>query len=76
MCCGANPSDGVKMHVDHIKPRSKFPELALVLDNLQILCEDCNLGKSNKDETDWRGSLDQDNDIFLQALDRIFKVKQ
>jgi 5-methylcytosine-specific restriction endonuclease McrA len=26
----------------------------LRLDNLQVLCEPCNLGKSNRDETDWR----------------------
>ena len=43
-----------QIHVDHIKPRSKYPELALDIKNLQILCKDCNLGKSNKDETDWR----------------------
>lgn len=55
MCCGATPSDGKKMHVDHIKPRSKFPELALDFYNLQVLCEDCNLGKSAKDQTDFRG---------------------
>lgn len=55
MCCGQNyKDDGVKMHVDHIKPRSKYPHLALVFDNLQVLCEECNLGKSNVDETDWR----------------------
>ena len=45
--CGARASDGVQIHVDHIKPRSKFPELALDLDNIQILCADCNIGKSN-----------------------------
>lgn len=53
-CCGATRRDGVKLHVDHIKPRSKFPELELSLDNLQVLCEPCNMGKSNKDATDWR----------------------
>lgn len=42
------------LHVDHIKPRSKFPELELDPYNLQVLCESCNLGKSNKDDTDWR----------------------
>lgn len=57
VCCGATPEDGMKMHVDHIKPRSKYPELELELSNLQILCEDCNLGKSNKDETDWRAKM-------------------
>src|SRR5262249_39926358 len=39
---------------DHIKPRSKFPELELELGNLQVLCADCNLGKRAWDQTDWR----------------------
>lgn len=46
----------LELHVDHIKPISKFPDLALKIDNLQILCRDCNLGKSNKDCVDWRPS--------------------
>lgn len=54
MCCGASKDDGVRIHVDHIKPRSKFPKLALVEDNLQVLCDVCNQGKSNIDMTDWR----------------------
>ena len=53
-CCGARPVAGHPLHVDHIKPRSRFPELALVVTNLQVLCEDCNLGKGARDETDWR----------------------
>lgn len=54
-CCGATAKEsGQMMHVDHIKPRSKFPHLALDLSNLQVLCAACNLGKSNIDETDWR----------------------
>jgi 5-methylcytosine-specific restriction endonuclease McrA len=53
-CCGATREDGVKLHVDHIKPRKLFPELALDLDNLQVLCEVCNHGKGNWDMTDWR----------------------
>jgi 5-methylcytosine-specific restriction endonuclease McrA len=28
--------------VDHIKPRSKYPALALVLSNLRVLCRRCN----------------------------------
>lgn len=52
-CMACRATTGV-MHVDHIKPRSKFPHLALELSNLQILCADCNIGKSNKDSTDWR----------------------
>ena len=53
-CCGASPETGAVLHVDHIKPKSKFPELEYEISNLQILCEDCNLGKSNRDDTDWR----------------------
>jgi 5-methylcytosine-specific restriction endonuclease McrA len=55
MMCGRSPKiHKVVIHVDHIKPRSKHPELCLSFDNLQLLCEDCNLGKSNKYETDYR----------------------
>jgi len=54
-CCGATSEDS-KLHVDHVKPRSKYPSLELRLDNLQILCEDCNKGKGAWDQTDHRGS--------------------
>lgn len=55
-CCGATPADGLKMHVDHIKPRRLFPHLALDVTNLQILCAECNHGKGNWDMTDWRAT--------------------
>lgn len=45
--CGASPKDGASLHVDHIKPRSKHPELALDPANLQVLCGDCNIGKAD-----------------------------
>ena len=51
--CGAR-AGRFPLHVDHIKPRSLFPARALDPENLQVLCRDCNLGKSNKDATDWR----------------------
>lgn len=54
LCCGRSPKDGATMHVDHIKPRKQFPELAFELDNLQVLCAVCNHGKGNWDSTDWR----------------------
>lgn len=60
MCCGATPSDGVRMHVDHIKPRKTHPELALDPANLQVLCEVCNHGKGNWDSTDWRSVASPD----------------
>ena len=50
MCCGS----GERICVDHIKPRKRYPHLALDINNLQILCGDCNEGKGNWDETDFR----------------------
>lgn len=50
MLCGSTEH----IVVDHIKPRSKYPELALDFNNLQVLCNSCNMGKSNTDETDFR----------------------
>jgi 5-methylcytosine-specific restriction endonuclease McrA len=43
-----------RLNVDHIKPESRYPELALSIENTQILCWPCNRAKSNKDETDYR----------------------
>ncbi len=45
MLCRAKDTE---LHVDHIKPKSKYPHLALDPDNLQVLCRQCNLGKSDK----------------------------
>jgi hypothetical protein len=43
--CGVNPQSGAKLHVDHIIPWSLGGQT--VIENLQILCEPCNIGKSN-----------------------------
>ena len=53
-CCMAAPAPGSPLHVDHIKPRKFFPGLALEVENLQLLCPTCNLGKANWSQTDWR----------------------
>lgn len=53
-CCGTRGDPDNPLQVDHIQPRSQFPKLALTISNLQVLCRRCNLGKSNKDLTDWR----------------------
>ena len=52
MLCGASAAEAV-LHVDHIVPRSEGGTNDI--ENLQCLCEQCNLGKSNKDDTDFRG---------------------
>ena len=63
MCCGRSPwKHGIVVHVDHIKPRSKYPELELEFNNMQVLCASCNIGKSNIDNTDWRLSS---NDLAI-----------
>ena len=46
--CGRGREDGVKLHVDHIKPVSRGGKS--VMDNLQTLCEACKCGKGNKYE--------------------------
>lgn len=52
--CGARPSDGARIVVDHIKPVRTHPHLRLKLSNLQTLCDACNVGKGSRDRTDWR----------------------
>lgn len=54
MLCKTGGSKTNPIQVDHIKPRSKFPNLELVESNLQVLCKQCNHGKSNTDQTDFR----------------------
>jgi len=48
--CGVTSKDGAKLHVDHIVPVSKGGKT--VMSNLQTLCEQCNVGKSNKIDGD------------------------
>ena len=44
--CGRTQKDGVKLHIDHIIPIAKGGKTEL--NNLQTLCQDCNLGKGVK----------------------------
>ena len=64
-CCGALPSQGRPLHVDHIQPLADGGS-ALSLDNLQVLCADCNEGKGSWDSTDWRA---EKHPVLLEDLD-------
>ncbi len=44
--CGRTANDGVQLHVDHIRPVSKGGKTEY--SNLRTLCDQCNLGKSDK----------------------------
>jgi 5-methylcytosine-specific restriction endonuclease McrA len=61
-CCGATPNakQGIAINVDHIYPRRTHPHLALDMSNLQILCNVCNHGKSNRHAIDFRPSEESD----------------
>lgn len=43
--CGRRIRSARDLTVDHIMPRSKFPDLALEKSNLQVLCRRCNSAK-------------------------------
>jgi hypothetical protein len=65
MCCGSTPDDTavsgakIRLVVDHIKPLANFWQLRLVPSNLQILCDECNMGKGAWDETDHRSATEK-----------------
>lgn len=46
--------------VDHIYPRSLYPNLELEFDNMQVLCRSCNSSKTNRSTTDYRPKAQQD----------------
>jgi 5-methylcytosine-specific restriction endonuclease McrA len=60
LACGRKPP-AVVLHVDHIKPRIKYPELELAMSNLQVLCADCNVGKKHYFEDDLRPENTKNN---------------
>ena len=49
-CMNCQQSISLKgSHIDHIKPLSRHPSLAIAPDNLQILCAECNTRKGNRE---------------------------
>jgi 5-methylcytosine-specific restriction endonuclease McrA len=49
--CGRRITNVEDITVDHKRPRSKHPDLALSSDNLRVVCRQCN---SRKGASDWR----------------------
>jgi 5-methylcytosine-specific restriction endonuclease McrA len=47
--CGNPIRNSYDVTVDHIRPRSKYPELALDKENLSVLCRSCNSSKGDRD---------------------------
>lgn len=49
MSCGKSSKDGYTViDVDHIYPKSRWPDLAMEPTNMQVLCRGCNFGKGTK----------------------------
>lgn len=59
MKCGAVDN----ITIDHIKPKSQYPELALDINNLQVLCWGCNKEKG-REFFDYRQSC-QKQDVMV-----------
>lgn len=57
MYCECQPETGSYFEVEHIKPKSQFPALILVWENLGLACSRCNRSKSSY----WS----EDNDLRL-----------
>ena len=47
--CGRTAHEVSRLDVDHIIPRATAPHLALVLSNLQVLCEPCHEAKTYRE---------------------------
>lgn len=51
--CQRDIKEDIDVTVDHIRPRSKYPDLALKRENLRVLCRQCN---SRKKDREWADS--------------------
>ena len=56
-----------KVHVDHIKPKSKYPYLKYNAYNLQVLCPECNISKGDVVIKDYRTKKQ------IKMLDKLVK---
>jgi uncharacterized protein (TIGR02646 family) len=65
-------------HVEHIKPKSKFPELEFVWENLGYCCQSCNTNKGKKydKETPFIDPYNENPDDYLVFLGHLVYSKQ
>jgi uncharacterized protein (TIGR02646 family) len=73
--CGATAENAV-LHVDHIKPRSKYPELELDPSNVQVLCEDCNMGKSDQHEDRFVGETLEEKESRVKRQSILKRINE
>lgn len=67
MNCGS----GENIEIDHIKPESLYPELALDYENIQLLCRRCNASKGNRHETSYIPKSQSREDYFAELLSNL-----
>jgi len=71
MYCEAKIEHVGHFHVEHIKPKKKFPELEFVWENLGISCPCCNENKGDKynEETPFINPYDENPEDHLDFFD-------
>jgi 5-methylcytosine-specific restriction endonuclease McrA len=74
--CNRVPDNPSEVHIDHIRPRYVFPEMAFTLGNLQPLCADCNLGKGAEVfENTLASSLVDQHLVRIQARAKVLECR-
>mgnify|MGYP003675798593 CR=1 FL=1 len=65
--CGCSDN----LEIDHIKPESKYPELALDENNVQLLCRSCNASKGNRNEIDYTPIPQTREEFFAELMESL-----
>ena len=73
-----------EIHSEHIKPLTLYPEQCLNFNNLQFLCRECNLARSNSNSCRYKKILKENPSIpsneavalYAKKWDRFFPIKE
>jgi hypothetical protein len=78
MYCESKIEHNSYFHTEHIKPKSKFPELKFTWDNLGYSCQICNTNKSDKFEEDIRfiNPYDENPENYIVFIGHFVYPKQ